>query len=326
MGYLESVRNQAVLRGLIISVVASLFVATPVLAIVSIDVGTNDGMRGGELTLTMSLEREEGDSAVSTAQTDIFFDTQQIDLMGQCSDSQSPCQLSTDCSDDASCDLPCTKDPRLIQSFGAFLPEFQNVPSAGLKRMRLAVLSTLDDPSLPPFPIRTFEDGVLATCTFDIASDARLGEVFLAAERFEVGDDLAEPADSQVRLSPGMIFEILNTPTASPTATATGGTFTPTATGGTFTPTATGGDVYSDRNRWNIYANGDGRDVHSDRNRWNIYANGDGRDVYSDRNRWNIYANGDRWNVYADDYRNSRYSDSYRNDRFCDPSGKQASR
>src|SRR5215470_10717157 len=161
------------------AVAFSLALAMPAFGIVTVTVATTDGAPGGTLTLTLSLSRETTDGQVASMQTDVIFETAQIQMSGMCSTGGSVCQTAAQCGQ-GDCILPCMKDPRLAaQTFTATFPDFQNV-GPGQERLRLAVLA--------PIPPVTFSDGVLATCTFEVPTNAPLGALTLQTDRVNVGD------------------------------------------------------------------------------------------------------------------------------------------
>ena len=84
---------------------------------------------------------------------------------------------------------PCTKDARLTEDVFSALTTNSPPPPAGLQRLRLFV------GDITP-PVATFDDGHIATCTFQAASwrgDARR----LTADRLNVGDAHGEVFGSQ---------------------------------------------------------------------------------------------------------------------------------
>ncbi|MFQ5667064.1 MAG: hypothetical protein ACE5I7_11605 [Candidatus Binatia bacterium] len=222
------------------AVAVSLVYAASASAVVSVTVATSDGVPGGTVTLTMSVSRTAGEPPIANVQADILFDTTQIQLVGTCVADGAACQGSADCAGDGTCDLPCEKDPRLaVQILSATLPVTVRPPDpAPMRRLRLAVL--------PPtqVPIPTFDDGVVATCTFQVPDTAELGPQTLTSDdaRLNAGDALGQLLPAEAVLEPGSVV-------APPTPTPTGPTGTPTpvvtetetpaATPATETPTDT---------------------------------------------------------------------------------------
>jgi hypothetical protein len=204
-------------------------------ALVTVKVATDEFVtRGSPLTLTLSLTRDGGET-VSSAQTDVIFVTEQMVLPGTCSNEAIPCQMNDECGE-GSCVLDCEGDVRLeVQDFNATFPEFQNV-EPGEKRVRLRVLAPIQG----ELPLPTFEDGDLATCTFQVDENAPFGPIALSAQRLNVGDDQGDEVEAAVVVESGEIV----TPTATATHTAeeeptSTPTHTPMSPGGTPTDTPT---------------------------------------------------------------------------------------
>lgn len=226
-----STRSTAMLgRMLWASAVTLVSAASLASAAVTIRVATNDGSPGGELTLNVSMTRDAADPEVASAQTDVIFDTTQVQLPGVCSDNGDACQDNAECTS-GQCVLSCIKDPRLTrQSFNATFPEFQNLPS-GQRKVRLRVLAPIQG----TLPLPTFGDGTIATCQLTILPSAAIGPVSLDANRLEVGDGQGDPLSASLEIAPGNIVPVGSTPTQTPTATVTE-TATPVPTD---TPTGT---------------------------------------------------------------------------------------
>lgn len=212
--------RRAVPRGVLAgccAVAVSLLLATQASAVVTITVETTDGVQGGDLTLTMSMTRAGGDPEVAGAQTDLIFDTSQMEIVGTCASGGAPCQGSADCAVDGICDLPCVKHPRLAeQGFTANLPVTVRPPDPeGRRRLRLAVFPDVSSPTA------TFDSGGLISCTFHVQPDATPDvEVFLTSDRLVVGDASDNTVDGvQIQLIRGVIR--MATPTPTPTATPT---------------------------------------------------------------------------------------------------------
>jgi hypothetical protein len=121
-------------------------------------IGNASGAPDGQATVTVSLSNA-GESA-ATAQLDVLFDEAVLSIADPVS--------------------ACVKDARLTaQVLNATLPGSPPAPE-GQKRLRLAILDIMP-------PIESLSDGNLVTCTFDIATDAPLGDVTLTADRLNVG-------------------------------------------------------------------------------------------------------------------------------------------
>lgn len=198
-------------------------------AVVTVKVATGNAVRGGPLVLTLSMARESGEESVATLQTDVIFNTAQLDLVGACG-TGGACRLSSDCPEGDACQyapVACEKDPRLGQHrVDALPPDFQNV-QPGQRRVRFAVLAT-------QLPVPTFTDGAVLTCTFQVQPNAPVGRIELAADRLQVADNSipARPIPSSAVIESGSI-----TDGPLPTATATGTVdISPTPTGGSPTP------------------------------------------------------------------------------------------
>lgn len=225
----RSVRRR--LLGWVVAATLSLagagFAPTLAHGLVTVRIMTSDAVPGGSVPLAVSVEREEGDGAIATAQVDIIYAADQLMLGGTCSDDGAPCESNEEC-DGGTCELFCEKAGHLEQqSFFATFPTFQNV-ELGERRVRLAVLAPI---AIPPLP--TFDDGIVAMCVFDVRSDAELGPIRLRANRLEVGDEEGDQREAVVVIDAGSIVGSLPTPTVTPTAEST-----PTATD-TVVPTQT---------------------------------------------------------------------------------------
>lgn len=226
-------------QGFVVSLVPVFLVTVlPVAAtgVVTLEVSTSDGERGGTLPLVVGLTRAEGDSSIASTQLDLIFDGAQLTLAGACSSDGAACQSNNDCGD-GRCELLCDKDARLEQQdFNATFPEFQN-GEPGERRVRLRLLA----PIQVQLPLPTVEDGFLAMCMFDIAPDAPLGLVALRGDRVEVGDEESNVVDAELVIMAGNIVDQFPTPTPTaevPTETPTPAAETPTPVD-TATPTST---------------------------------------------------------------------------------------
>jgi Cohesin domain len=162
---------------------------------ISVATGNGIGAPGDTASVTMTMTGSSGN--VAQLNFDIVFD---VDV------------LSINTTD-------CTIAPRLAatHSLSPFIPQ----PG----RLRLGVLDLT-------FPLDTFGDGDLATCTFHISGDAQLGTTTpLTMENLEVSDDSAPPAVLPSTPVDGEIEIAIVTPTNTPTNTpVTPPTNTPTAT------------------------------------------------------------------------------------------------
>jgi Cys-rich repeat protein len=198
------------------AVAVSLMLGAQAFADVTVTVDTTDGVQGGDLTLTMGVERAPTDSLVSGVQTDIVFDTTQIELIGICSNGGGTCQANMDCGDGA-CLPPCAASAGVaLGDFTANLPDTVRPPDQPpAKRLRLAVYAFQN-------PDAVYE-GDVATCTFHVLSDAQPGEVVsLTPSRLSASDPNTDAIPNvQVRVMPGMIKMATPTPTPSITPTPT---------------------------------------------------------------------------------------------------------
>ncbi len=247
------------------AVAGVLVAAVPAPAVVKLKIATTDGIAGGKVTLTMSIDRKgvecpNGNSdcpqgppaevcvngfceppAITGAQADVVFDTAQLGMSGFCSEPPNAsvvCETGQDCvpTDVNFCeDLPCQPDPRLTgHLFAASLPPFQNVPP-GQRRLRLALPT-----DIPPVP---FTDGLLATCTFDVPGAAAPGQINLSPTRLNVSNEFGDPLPVTAVVESGFIVVPTPTVTGTPptaTPTVTGTPPTATVTGTPPTPTVTG--------------------------------------------------------------------------------------
>jgi len=197
------------------AVAVSLMSVTQAFAAVTITVDTTDGVQGGNLTLTMGVERGASDPQVSGAQTDIVFNTTQIELNGSCAVGGAACQSNSDCGTAGMCIPPCVNNVQVNQGdFTANLPDTVRPPDQPpSKRLRLAVFAFQN-------PSATY-NGDLITCMFHVQSDAQPGQpVSLTTSRLSASDPNADAIpDVQVRVMPGVIKAA--TPTPTPTITPT---------------------------------------------------------------------------------------------------------
>ena len=169
------------------AVAVSLLLGGQAFAVVTVTVETTNGVQGGNLTLTWGVERAPTDPLLSGVQTDIVFQTTQIGFV--------------------ECTASAAVNPG---DFTATLPDTVRPPDQPpAKRLRLAVFAFSD-------PAATYE-GHLATCTFQVPSNAQPGlTVSLMTSRVEASDPNTQPIPNvQVRITPGVI--VMATPTPTPT-------------------------------------------------------------------------------------------------------------
>jgi hypothetical protein len=229
-------RRGAVCGWMTASVAAAvcLSVASTAFAVVTVKVATENGMRGGTVRLTLSMAREGGEGSVATLNTDVIFDTTQLNLVGSCGNGD-PCGTTSDCGEGDFCRFSptaCRKSSRLSeQTVEVTPPDFQNVPP-GKRRVRFAIVGTR-------LPVPTFEDGELVTCTFQVPTDAPFGQQILSTDRLQVADNSipARPLPSVIVIEAGSIVPGTPGPTVTATMSGTPATATPTA--GSPLPTAT---------------------------------------------------------------------------------------
>jgi MYXO-CTERM domain-containing protein len=187
-------------------ILAILLAASGSHAQVTVAVGDGSGAPDGTASVTSTLTGGEDKAAL--VQYDVVFDTNVLAI--QTSD--------------------CVLAPRLdaTHTLQVFLPQ----PD----RLRVEVLDLT-------FPIATFSDGDLATCTFQINANASLGTTPLTMENLEVADNSVPPAVLPSTKGDGVVTIALVTPTPTVTNTPVEATNTPTATNTpvqpTNTPTAT---------------------------------------------------------------------------------------
>ena len=255
--------NGMVVRLLACAVALAAATAASRVGAVVVTVSSPDGAPGEPLEVTVGLQRAEGDPTVTGAQTDVLFNTTQIELVGACADDQSACRGDADCggtcADDQSacrenadcgkdgqgndincsllnCNLPCTNAPQVnAGDFVADLPDTIRPPDEPpMDRLRVAVFAFAN-------PAATYDTGPLVTCTFQIKSDAAAGQI-------EASTDRTQASDPATELIPGVTTDVRMgnicdgiCPTVTPTATLTPElpTATPTEAGPTSTPVPT---------------------------------------------------------------------------------------
>lgn len=201
-------------------------------AAVVVRVVTSDAVPGGSVTLQVQLESEDGDPEIAGVQADLVLDTNQLDLVGQCSSDQSQCEDGSACPDQGRCVPSCVASGSLTQhSLSAAYPDFQNV-AIGRRRLRLPI-----NPDL--FPPANIAPGTLLTCAFPVAAGATLGELDITADlsRFRATDEASDPVSATLVIEAGAIVSEL--PTVTPTSTETPVESTPTHSATPSEPDAT---------------------------------------------------------------------------------------
>lgn len=197
------------------AITVSLMSVAHAFAAVTVTIDTTDGVQGGDLTLTMGLERTTSDPLVSGVQADVVFNTTQIELIGSCADGGAACQANADCGAAGVCVPPCVNNVQVNPGdFTATLPDTVRPPDQPPStRVRLAVFAFQN-------PTATYE-GDLITCMFHVLSDAVPGQpVSLVTSRLSASDPNADAIPNvQVKVMPGVIKAA--TPTPTPTITPT---------------------------------------------------------------------------------------------------------
>jgi len=135
---------------------------------VTLTVGAVAGAPGDAVTVPIDLSGGEGQ--VATAQLDLLFDPNVVAI------------------DDPG--SACAKDPRLSEHVFSAVITDSPAPPAGLKRLRLFVGDITA-------PVATFDDGRIATCTFQVRANAVAAQAVLAADRLNVGDAHGDVFGSQ---------------------------------------------------------------------------------------------------------------------------------
>jgi hypothetical protein len=137
--------------------------------------------RGGMVTLAVSttvtgqsaavsVDLSGGKGEVATAQLDLLFDPNVLDI--------------------GDAPASCAKDPRLTAHvLSVTMPDSPPAP-AGLQRLRLFV------GDITP-PVSSFDDGRILTCTFQVKGNAASSAITLAADRLNVGDTHGSTFGSQ---------------------------------------------------------------------------------------------------------------------------------
>lgn len=133
---------------------------------VTLTVGAVAGAPGDTVTVPIDLGGGQGE--VATAQMDLLFDPNVMTI--------------------ADPENPCTKDARLTEHVFSALTTNSPPPPTGLQRLRLFV------GDITP-PVATFDDGRIATCTFQLKAGAMAAS--LTADRLNVGDAHGDVFGSQ---------------------------------------------------------------------------------------------------------------------------------
>jgi len=135
---------------------------------VTLTVGAVSGAPGDSVTVPIDLSGGQGQ--VASAQLDLLFDPTAVNIADPGS--------------------ACAKDPRLTEHVFSAVFTDSPPPPTGLKRLRLFV------GDITP-PVATFDDGRIATCTFQVQSNAVGTQSVLAADRLNVGDAHGDVFGSQ---------------------------------------------------------------------------------------------------------------------------------
>jgi hypothetical protein len=155
---------------------------------VTLTVGSVSGAAGDDATISIDMSGGGGD--VASAQLDLLFDPNLLDVGNP--------------------GAACVKNPRLTSDvLSVTLPD-DPPPPEGKRRLRLFIGDLTS-------PIATFADGPLATCTFRIKSAAMAAPVTLAADRLNVGDARGNIFGSQA--VSGGVSILIATPTPIPAPT-----------------------------------------------------------------------------------------------------------
>jgi hypothetical protein len=199
---------------------AALFFATQANAAV-LTVESKDAAPGSQVTINVILATSQGEEVAGT-QNDITFDPAVVSVAAA-----SACVINPAISDRAD---GCEDDPNSgpCKQLNRALDDVEG----GMKRFRGLILSLANTTTIP--------DGVLYTCTFQVAQDATEGDVFPLACSNEGASDPDGAAITPISCTSGQIRiapPVVPTATATSTTVVTVPTNTPT-TGGT-PPTAT---------------------------------------------------------------------------------------
>jgi Tol biopolymer transport system component len=155
---------------------------------VTLTVGSVSGSAGQDATVSISMSGGGGE--VATAQLDLLFDPNVLDIGNP--------------------GTACVKDPRLSEHVMSVTTPGDPPAPDGKRRLRLFIGDLTA-------PIATFADGPIATCTFRIKSDAAATPVTLAADRLNVGDARGNIFGSQA--VSGGVSILIATPTPVPAPT-----------------------------------------------------------------------------------------------------------
>jgi hypothetical protein len=231
-------------------------------AAVVVTVESPDGAPGDPLVVTFGLERTQDDPTVISAQADLLFNANQIEIVGACADDQSECRGDADCGKDSeghdiNCKLPCLNAAQVKEcAYAVDLPDTVRPPEEP-PMDRIRVQAYARNPYVNPIegcevdPTATLDTGPLVTCTFKITEDAPPGPIEATgdcerkdADCAAAGDPNGEPipgVTTDVRLGrvcDGVCPTVTPTPTETATPTSTE-TATATATATPTVPTAT---------------------------------------------------------------------------------------
>jgi len=155
---------------------------------VTLTVGSVSGAVGDDATVSIDMSGGGGD--VASAQLDLLFDPNVLDVGNP--------------------GAACVKNSRLTDDvLSVTLPD-DPPPPDGKRRLRLFIGDLTS-------PIATFADGPIATCTFRIKSAAAAAPVTLAADRLNIGDARGNIFGSQA--VSGGVSILIATPTPVPAPT-----------------------------------------------------------------------------------------------------------
>ncbi len=166
---------------------------------VTIDIGSGSGTPGGTAAITVSISNINALN-VSAAQVDVLFDSTALSFANIDPGSHQV--------------LDCVADSRLNALTHSASIITNPPPPAGQSRLQLGIVSTT-------FPLQTFGDGPLFTCTFQIgASVAVSTNLTLAGDRPLVTDNQLNHI-TPIVVNPGTISVAGTTPTNTPASTPT---------------------------------------------------------------------------------------------------------
>jgi hypothetical protein len=192
----------------------------------SLAIGSASGLPGASIPISVDLSCAppsacDGSSAdVATAQMDLIFDPAVLEIPDPAT--------------------ACRVDGRLFTTDATFtfLPTRPSAPP-GKARLRLFVGNINICKDGVTFPVGSFDQGALLSCTFHIRPDAPLGDSLLTSDplRLNIGDPRGNVFGA---VSTAGNVKVLAPPTLTPTPTLTGTPPTPTPTGTPPTATPTG--------------------------------------------------------------------------------------